>query len=65
LVPETRGTSLANERNGGHMLWILLFVIIVIIVFGLGFVVKALFWVALVLFILWIIVLLVRMLRRR
>ena len=35
------------------MLWILFF-IIVLIVFGLGFVVKALFWVALVLLILWL-----------
>ena len=35
------------------MLW-LLFLILVLIVFGLGFVVDALFWVALVLLILWL-----------
>ena len=46
------------------LLWILL-IIIVIIVFGLGFVVKALFWVALALFILWLISLILSMFRRR
>ncbi len=46
------------------MPWLLiLFIIIVIVVFGLGFVVKTLFWVALVLFILWIIALLLGLLR--
>ena len=33
------------------MLWLIVFIIIVLIVFGLGFVVDALFWVALALFI--------------
>ena len=46
------------------LLWILL-IVIVIIVFGLGFAVKALFWVALVLFILWLIALIVSRFRRR
>ena len=46
------------------MLWLILFIIIVIIVFGLGFVFKALFWVALALFILWLISLIVSRLRR-
>lgn len=46
------------------LLWILLF-IVVLIVFGLGFVVDVLFWVALGLFILWLISLVVRMFRRR
>ena len=46
------------------MLWLILFIIIVIIVFGLGFVFKALFWVALVLFILWLIWLIVSRFRR-
>ncbi len=46
------------------MLWLILFVIIVIVVFGLGFVVKALFWVALALFILWLISLIVSLFRR-
>jgi hypothetical protein len=45
------------------LLWILL-IIIVLIVFGLGFVFKALFWVALALFILWLIGAIVRMFRR-
>jgi predicted membrane protein len=46
------------------MSWLLiLFIVIVIVVFGLGFVVKTLFWVALVLFILWIISLLLGLLR--
>jgi hypothetical protein len=40
------------------MLWILL-LILVIIVFGLGFVVKWLFYVAVALFILWLIAMLV------
>jgi hypothetical protein len=46
------------------LLWILL-IIIVIIVFGLGFVVKALFWVALALFILWLIGLIISRFRGR
>ncbi len=46
------------------MLWLILFIIIVIVVFGLGFVFKALFWVALALFILWLISLVVSLFRR-
>ena len=46
------------------LLWILL-IIIVIIVFGLGFAFKALFWVALALFILWILGLIGSRFRRR
>jgi hypothetical protein len=45
-------------------LWILL-IIIVAVVFGLGFLVEWLFWVALVLFLIWVISLLVRMIRGR
>ena len=48
------------------MLWLLIiFFIIVILIFGLGFWVETLFWIALVLFIIWIITLLVSALRRR
>ncbi|MBN1321420.1 MAG: hydrophobic protein [Thermoleophilia bacterium] len=43
----------------------ILFIIVVIIVFGLGFVVKWLFWIALALFLVWIITLIVDRLRRR
>ena len=46
------------------LLWILL-IIIVIVVFGLGFLFKALFWVALALFVLWLISLIVSQFRRR
>ena len=46
------------------MLWLILFIIIVLVVFGLGFVVKALFWVALALFIVWLISLVVSLFRR-
>ena len=47
------------------MLWLLiLLIIIVLVVFGLGFIVEWLFWVALALFLVWIIVLLIRLLRR-
>ena len=35
------------------MLGLILFLIAVLVVFGLGFAVKALFWVALVLFVIW------------
>jgi hypothetical protein len=45
-------------------LWILLLILIVII-FGLGFVVKWLFYIAILLFIIWLIVLLVGSLRGR
>ncbi len=48
------------------MSWLLIiFIIIVIVVFGLGFVVKTLFWIALALFILWLIILLVNAFRGR
>ena len=46
------------------LLWILL-IIIVIVVFGLGFLVKALFWVALALFILWLVAMIISRLRGR
>jgi hypothetical protein len=46
------------------MLWLILFIVIVIVVFGLGFVFKVLFWVALALFILWLISLVVSLFRR-
>ncbi|MBN1629603.1 MAG: hydrophobic protein [Thermoleophilia bacterium] len=47
------------------MNWLLIaFIIVVVVVFGLGFVVKWLFWIALALFIVWIITLLVDRLRR-
>jgi hypothetical protein len=46
------------------LLWILL-IIIVIVVFGLGFLVKALFWVALALFVLWLLGLIISLFRRR
>jgi hypothetical protein len=44
---------------------LILFIIIVVVVFGLGFVVKSLFWIALALFVVWIITLLFDRLRRR
>ena len=46
------------------LLWILL-IIIIVVVFGLGFLFKALFWVALALFILWLLGLIIRLFRRR
>jgi hypothetical protein len=46
------------------LLWILL-IIIIIVVFGLGFVFKVLFWVALALFILWLVGLIISRLRGR
>jgi hypothetical protein len=46
--------------------WLLIvFIIVVLVVFGLGFVVKWLFWIALALFVVWVITLLVDRLRRR
>jgi hypothetical protein len=54
-----------GERRWTAMLWLLLIFIVVVIVFGLGFVVETLFWVALVLFILWLIILVVNALRGR
>jgi hypothetical protein len=47
------------------MPWLLiLFIVIVIVVFGLGFLVKALLWVAIALFVLWLVYLLISLLRR-
>ena len=37
------------------MLWLILFFILVVIVFGLGFALHALFWVALALFVIWLV----------
>ncbi len=53
-----------SEEAQMAWLWILL-IIVVIIVFGLGFVVKWLFWIALVLFIVWLIFFIYDRLRRR
>jgi hypothetical protein len=48
------------------MNWLLiLLIILVLLAFGFGFVVKWLFWVALALFVIWIITLLIGLLRRR
>jgi hypothetical protein len=44
-----------GRREEGSMLWLILFFILVLVVFGLGFVVKALFWVALGLFVIWLV----------
>ena len=46
------------------LLWILL-IIIVVVVFGLGFLVKTLFWVALALFVLWLVGMIISRSRRR
>ncbi len=55
-----------RETKESRMNWMLiLLIIVVIVVFGLGFVVKWLFWIALALFLVWIITLLVDHLRRR
>jgi hypothetical protein len=55
-----------QKTKGSRVNWLLiLFIIVVVIVFGLGFVVKWLFWIALALFVVWIITLLVDRLRRR
>ena len=51
-------------NKGKNMLWLILFIIIVLVVFGLGFFIKALFWVALALFIVWLISLIVSLFRR-
>jgi hypothetical protein len=63
-VPRT-GQLPFRKREGGNVFWLIVFIVIVIVVFGLGFVVKALLWVALALFILWLISLIIAMLRRR
>ena len=48
------------------MNWFLILLIIVaVVMFGLGFVVKWLFWIALALFLVWIITLLINRLRGR
>jgi len=45
--------------------FLILLIIVVVVVFGLGFVVKWLFWIALALFLVWIITLLINRLRGR
>jgi hypothetical protein len=47
------------------MWFLILMLIVVALVFGLGFLVKWLFWVALVLFLIWVISLLIRLIRGR
>ena len=44
---------------------LIIFIVFVVVVFGLGVVVKWLFWVALALFLVWVISLLIDLLRRR
>jgi hypothetical protein len=46
------------------LLWVILF-ILVIVVFGLGFLVKWLFYLAIALFLVWLIALLINSIRRR
>jgi hypothetical protein len=61
------GHILSDRHPGGgsHMwLWILLLIVIVI-VFGLGFVIKWLFYVAIALFLIWLIMLLLNNMRGR
>ncbi|GEM_PF-1074814 len=54
------------ETKESRMNWMLiLLIIVVVVVFGLGFVVKWLFWIALALFLIWVVTLLVDRLRRR
>ena len=64
LVPAGQSREGPGERRCRMWLWILL-LILVIVVFGLGFVVKWLFWIALALFVIWLITLLVDRLRRK
>jgi hypothetical protein len=52
-------------RGGAAMLLWILLIIIVIIVFGLGFLFKALLYVALALFVLWLLGLIISLFRRR
>jgi hypothetical protein len=59
------GTELQTAKESRMNWWLILLIIVVIVVFGLGFVVKWLFWLALALLIVWIITLLVDRLRRR
>jgi len=47
------------------MFWFIVLLVLVLIIFGLGFAVKFLFWVALALFVIWLIALLMRALRGR
>jgi len=54
------------KAKESRMNWMLiLLIIVVVVVFGLGFVVKWLFWIALALFLVWVITLIVDRLRRR
>jgi hypothetical protein len=47
------------------MLWLIVLLVLVLVVFGFGFLLHWLFWVAAVLFIVWIIVLIFRRIRRK
>jgi hypothetical protein len=49
------GAARPEERRSIKMLAVVLFFLLVLVLFGLGFAVKALFWVALVLFVIWVI----------
>lgn len=59
-------TGLQQRPTGGDHMWLwILLLIVVIIVFGLGFVVKWLFYVAAALFLVWLIMVLVNGIGRR
>jgi hypothetical protein len=47
------------------MLWWILFLILIIVVFGFGFIVRTLLWIGIALFAVWLIALLIGAFRRR
>jgi cobalamin biosynthesis protein CobD/CbiB len=60
-----RRESVLRRTIGGRVLWLILLLALVIIVFGLGFVVKTLFYVAIALALIWLILALLRAIRGR
>jgi hypothetical protein len=69
-APLEHGRSLEYYRpetveEDAMLIALILLAILIILVFGLGFIVKTLFWVALILALIWIIAVLVNAIRRR
>jgi uncharacterized membrane protein len=64
-IPDTLTLTTEKGRREEMSCLLIIFLVIVVLVAGLGFVVKSLFWVALALFLIWIITLLWDRIRKR
>jgi hypothetical protein len=65
LAAAAGGNLCCGRTIGGRVLWVILLLALAVIVFGLGFIVKTLFYVAIALALIGLIVVLLRAIRGR